>query len=40
MIWFIAALLFWALAWALNVLLLIGFLQIDLLAAWLGGSAS
>lgn len=27
-------------AWALNVLLLIGFLQIDLLAAWLGGSAS
>lgn len=27
-------------AWALNALLLIGFLQIDLLAAWLGGSAS
>lgn len=27
-------------AWALNVLLLIGFLQIDLVVAWLGGSAS
>jgi hypothetical protein len=27
-------------AWALNAVLLIGFLQIDLVAAWLGGSAS
>jgi hypothetical protein len=27
-------------AWALNALLLIGFLQIDLFVAWLGGSAS
>ena len=27
-------------AWALNVLLLIGFLQIDLFVPWLGGSAS
>jgi FtsH-binding integral membrane protein len=26
-------------AWALNALLLIGFLQVDLLAAWLGGPA-
>lgn len=27
-------------AWALNVLLLFGFLQLDLLVAWLGGPAS
>jgi hypothetical protein len=27
-------------AWAVNTLLLVGFLQVELLAAWIGGSAS